>query len=328
MSLHWNTSGRSHLKDATGTGWLPPLPDLRDYTTEHSEIAPMAKKLGWSEEVTDAVLKMKSESQEDQLDFGWLPPKKDLRKYCSPIENQGVLGSCTAHAAMGIVEYFQKRAYKKHIDGSRLFVYKATRNLLGWTGDTGAYTRTTMGALVLCGCPPEKYWTYTDQDPDFDEEPPAFVYALADNYEAIRYFVHDPISQNKTPKQILSSVKIYLAFGIPSMFGFFGFEVGHYEGNIYVMPYNKGEIYYPCKGDKAHWGHAIVAVGYDNNKEITNPNCEETTKGAFLIRNSWGTGWGNKGYGWLPYAFVEKGLAWDFWSLLSAEWVDTGNFGI
>ena len=41
-------------------------------------------------------------------------------------------------------------------------------------GDTGAYLRTTMGAMVLFGVPPEDYWPYTDDEKGFDREPPAF----------------------------------------------------------------------------------------------------------------------------------------------------------
>ena len=71
-----------------------------------------------------------------------------------------------------------------------------------------------------------------------------------------------------------------------------------------------------------------MAVGYDDNKKIKNTACGEETTGALLIRNSWGTKWGEKGYGWLPYDYVLNRLALDFWSLLSMEWVDTGKFGI
>jgi C1A family cysteine protease len=293
--------------DMLGTGWLPPLPDLRDYTEEKPEIAEMATKLGVLEE--GKPLKA-------------LPAASvDLRSHCSPIENQRNLGSCTAHAAIGIVEYFERRAYGRHVEGARLFVYKATRNLMQVTGDTGAWLRNTMGTLVLCGVPAERYWPYTDSKPEFDQEPPSFVYAIAENYEAIRYFCHDPLGANAPTSQVLASVKRYLAAGIPSMFGFYGFP-------SFSSSDVTGGIPYPCPGERAQWGHAIVAVGFDDAKKVKNTVCQKTTTGALLIRNSWGAGWGDQGYGWLPYQYVLSKLALDFWSLLSMGWVDTGQFGL
>jgi C1A family cysteine protease len=293
------------------TGWLPPLPDVRDYTEEQGDIPTMAKTLGISPESAPA-----------------LPAKVDLRPWCSPIENQGRLGSCTAHAAAGVVEYFERRAFGRHIDGSRLFVYKTTRNLMGVVGDTGAWLRNTMGSLVLCGIPPERYWPYTDRkqpgpggERTFDEEPTSFVYAVADNYEALRYFCYDPLGRSIPPATVLANVKRYLAAGIPSMFGFYGFS---------SFPYSdiRGGIPYPCPGERAIWGHAIVAVGYDDGMKIKNTRCNKQTTGALLIRNSWGTGWGDRGYGWLPYDYVLNRLAMDFWSLLRMGWVETKQFGL
>ncbi|NTV92425.1 MAG: cysteine protease, partial [Chlorobiaceae bacterium] len=79
--------------------------------------------------------------------------------------------------------------------------------------------------------------------------------------------------------------------------------------------------------EHASWGHAIMVVGYDDEKKVVNTNCAKATTGALLIRNSWGTGWGEEGYGWLPYDYVLKGLALDFWSIINMEWVDTLQFG-
>lgn len=316
-------------KETIGTGWLPPLPDLRDYSTAHPEISKMSAKLGFSTDIAEAMQEVDaSPTLKKAPTLLGIPDKKDLRSYCSPIENQGALGSCTAQAAAGVVEYFQRRAFDDHCNGSRLFVYKVTRNLMNVTGDTGAWLRNTMGALVLCGVAPEKYWPYTDSKPDFDEEPPAFVYAVADEFKALKYFSHDPPASNKPLASVLFSVKLYLAMGIPSMFGFYGFERGHFEDGAYVPPYHSGEIFYPCPSDKALWGHAIVAVGYDDEKKIRNESCGKETKGALLIRNSWGSDWGEDGYGWLPYEFVLNKLALDFWSLLSAGWVETDQFGL
>jgi C1A family cysteine protease len=294
-------------EEKVGTGWLPPMPDLRDYSAEHKEIKDMAKKIGLAAAAPS------------------LPAAVDLRQWCSPIEDQQSLGSCSAHAGVGVVEYFERKAFGNHIDGSRLFLYKCTRNLMNVTGDTGAWLRNVMGALCLCGVPDEKYWPYTDKagsEPDgFDREPPAFVYAVADNFEALKYFCHDPQSANVPPASVLKTVKNYLAAGIPAMFGFWGFP-------SFEKTTVKGGIPYPCPGEQAEWGHAIVAVGYDDGKKIPNTQCNKETAGALLIRNSWGTGWGEGGYGWLPYEYVLNGLAMDFWSLLSMEWINTKEFGL
>ena len=59
---------------------------------------------------------------------------------------------------------------------------------------------------------------------------------------------------------------------------------------------------------------------YDDNRKIGKD------KGALKIRNSWGTAWGEAGYGWLPYSYIEAGLADDFWCLVKAEYVQTGQF--
>jgi C1A family cysteine protease len=279
-------------------GWLPDYPDFRDYTPEHGTIKPM---------LTTAKVATPPKA---------IPVTADLRPWCSPIEDQKNIGSCTAHAGVGIYEYFERRAFGKHLDASRLFLYKVTRNMSHWTGDTGAFLRTTMGALALFGTPPEEYWPYVTAD--FDKEPPAFCYAFAQSFQALSYYRLDPPGTTKA--DLLTRIKTNLAAGLPSMFGFTVY-------NSISQASATGKIPYPTAGEKIAGGHAIVAVGYDDAMKIKNTNAGAVeTKGALLIRNSWGTGWGAAGYGWLPYEYVLKGLATDWWSMLKGEWMDTGQF--
>ena len=270
-------------------GWQRDLPDIRDFTPETDSIAKLFHK--------SAALKAPKAGAKKSV---------DLSKWCSPIEDQGNIGSCTANAGVGLLEYYEYRAFGNHIDASRLFLYKVTRKLLHWPGDTGAWLRTTMQAMTLFGIPPEAYYPYDTSK--YDEEPSAFCYSYAQNYQSIRYYRLDRTTASST--QLLARLKKFLAAGYPAMFGF----------TVYNFGNDKGEFEFPGPYDSVQGGHAVVAVGYDDNRKIGKD------KGAIKIRNSWGTGWGENGYGWLPYSYIEAGLAEDFWSLFKAEYVDSGQF--
>jgi C1A family cysteine protease len=282
-------------------GWVPDYPDIRDFTASTARIAAKLSKvkaLGGRKRAARA------------------RGSVDLRRYCAPIEDQGELGSCTANAGVGLVEYFERRTYGRHLDASRLFLYKATRNLLHWTGDTGANLRTTMKALILFGAPPEEYWPY--KIPTFDAEPSAFCYAFGQNYQAIEYYRLDPPGMAAT--QVLAEIKTHLDAGLPSMFGFPVYSSMEQAAET-------GKIPWPLDTEKVLGGHAVVAVGYDDVVTIPNRSAgAAATTGALLIRNSWGTGWGDHGYGWIPYEYVLQRQAVDWWSLAKAEWFDSGAF--
>jgi len=294
-------------------GWLPDYPDIRDVTFQSERVPSKLQALG-QPSVKQMLAKVGATTSAPAA----LPTSVDLRPWCSPIEDQKTIGSCTAHAGVGLVEYFERRAFGKHLDASRLFLYKVTRNLLKWTGDTGAFLRSTMYALTLFGVPPEEYYPYNIAD--FDKEPSAFCYAFGQSYQAISYYRLDP--PGTTRSNLLTQIKTYLANGLPSMFGFTVYS------SINQANTNGGKIPYPTRGERVEGGHAIDAVGYDDNLKIKNTNAGgiETT-GALLIRNSWGNAWGSAGYGWLPYKYVLDGLATDWWSLIKSEWIDTGQFG-
>jgi len=298
------------ISESKGFGWIPDFPDFRDYTEDTKEVREILGPAG---------LPAGGRARASRNHRAAAPASVDLREWASAVEDQGSLGSCTAQAGAGVIEYYERKAFGRHIDASRLFLYKVTRNLMKMKGDTGAYLRLTMGAMVLFGVPPEPYWPYTDNEQEFDKEPPAFCYAFAQNYKTIKYYRHDPPSAARP--QVLERLKTHLAAGHPAMFGFTVYSSIEQAAAT-------GRIPYPSAREKIEGGHAVVAIGYDDKMAIQNKAGGAQAKGALLIRNSWGTGWGEQGYGWLPYQYILGGLAEDFWSVLKKEWLDTGAFKI
>jgi C1A family cysteine protease len=275
-----------------GMGWLPDYPDIRDYTIERTDVKDRLSNID--------NIALIARNVTNKLD-----ERVDWSRYCSPVEDQGTLASSTAHAIIGLVEYFERLTYGKNMDASRLFLYKLTRKLLRWTGDTGAFLRTTIRALNLFGLIPEEYWKYDISD--LDTELPAFCYALAQKY-AVKYLRLD--HDNILSVGLLHHIKSFISKRHPLAFGF-----SVYKSISQVT--SSGFIPYPdIRGDTVVGGHAVMAVGYDDYKYDVGGGAS----GALLIRNSWGTDWGQDGYGWLPYEYVLDGLTKDWWTLYKEPW--------
>jgi C1A family cysteine protease len=207
------------------------------------------------------------------------------------------------------MEYMMRRSHKSYVDVSRLFLYKATRKLLGWTGDTGAYLRSTMQAAAVFGVPPERYWPY--EIGRFEDEPDAFLYAFASSYQALNYVRLDATGQSGA--DTLGKVKQMLAKGFVAVFGF-----PVYSSLVGSAP----DIPYPTDSDSLVGGHAVLTVGYDDGRQVGG-----VAVPSLIIRNSWGESWGEAGYGYLPYRYVEDELAADFWTIFKEDWIDPARFG-
>jgi len=159
------------MKDLSlSMGWIKDYPDIRDFSVAADKPAvekenKRGKQKGGEKDKEEKEAALKGMLQKvgiegsPQLEAA-APAQVDLREWCSQVENQLTIGSCTANAAVGVLEYYEKRAFGKHLEASRLFVYKTTRNLLNWTGDTGAYLRSTMASMAIFGVALEKYWPY------------------------------------------------------------------------------------------------------------------------------------------------------------------------
>ena len=276
---------------APGLGWHRDLPDPRDWTPQ-----------------SDSVLEL----LEGLKTIGPSPRKPaakvDLREFFPTPYDQGPLNSSTIHACTGLVQYFQRRVHGQiAFDPSRLFLYYCTRKLMGLVGDSGASFRKTFQALIQFGAPPEKFWPY---DPDrFDDSPDAFLFTYHAEYRNLHYVRLDP--PNKTGNEVLGTVRQFLAAGFPCVCGF-PVPVSS------TSPFD-ADIRYRPRFDSFWGGQGVVVVGYDDRRQ-------RGTRGALLIRNSWGCGWGEEGYGWLPYAYVTNRLAVDFWTVTRADWLSSGEF--
>jgi C1A family cysteine protease len=218
-----------------------------------------------------------------------LPSRVDLRETCPPIYDQGDLGSCTANAIAAAIEFNQMKERVPHFTGSRLFIYYNERAMEGTIeSDAGAMIRDGIKSVATQGVCPETMWPYNIDK--FRQRPPDNCYAEALKHKIVLY--------QRLP-QLLSEMQGCLASGFPFVLGF-----AVYESIRGTRVGRTGDIPIPGRGEHQIGGHAVLAVGYD----------DATRK--FLIRNSWCTGWGQHGYGTLPYGYlVNPGLASDFWTI-------------
>ena len=244
------------MKHVQSYGWIPDRPDHRDFL--YSAIAPKIK----------------------------LPSKVDLRSEDSPIENQGRLGSCTANALAGNLQFLEKISSQIYKNLSRLFIYFNERAIEGTVGfDSGAMIRDGIKVLAKFGVCPESNWPYDISK--FTRKPAAACYKEGLKRRITSYH----------RLQSLNEMFNCLAEGFPFVFGF-----TVYESFESLKVAQTGLVPMPKKSERALGGHAVMAAGYDQKQK------------RFIVRNSWGEQWGQAGYFTMPYAYFES-LASDFWTI-------------
>jgi C1A family cysteine protease len=246
-------------------GWIPDIPDHRDQVYA----APLAhvKKL---------------------------PAHVDLRPHCPhEVYDQGQLGSCTANAIAGAIEFdLLKQKAPAVFTPSRLFIYYNERAMEHTVNtDSGAQIRDGVKSVNKLGAPPESVWPYSDQNPGpFTEKPAAGIYTEAAKHKITAY---------QRVARSLAQMKGCLAAGYPFVLGFSVYE--SFESEEVAK---SGDAPMPGSDEQLLGGHAVLAVGYDDKAQ------------RFILRNSWGPHWGKKGYFTLPYAYLLDGnLSDDFWTV-------------
>jgi C1A family cysteine protease len=251
-----------------------------------SKVAPQRHGYGWSPDLPD------------HRDFLYaaiprllkaLPAKMDLRPQCPPVYDQGQLGSCTANAIGAAYEFDQMKQHKKDFMPSRLFIYYNEREMEGTVNsDSGAQIRDGIKSIGQEGVCPESDWPYDIAK--FSAKPPSNAYSDAAKNKAVSY---------RRIARTLPEMKGCLAEGYPWVFGF-----TVYESFETAQVAKTGLVPMPTSSEQVLGGHAVLCVGYDDSQQ------------RLIVRNSWGPGWGIKGYFLMPYAYLlDSNLSDDFWTV-------------
>ena len=226
-----------------------------------------------------------------------LPSRVDLRQYSSPMEDQGILGSCTGHAIASAIELINRKR-NKTFDVSRLFIYYQERLIEGTVNyDAGAYIRDGFKAVNQYGAPLESLWPYNISRFTTRPSQSAYIDAARRKVTAYQKCIN------------FAAVKNALASGNPVVVGFdvySSFETGAWQqaGGTGLMPY-------PIVArERLLGGHAVCLVGYDDN----------LAGGRFIAKNSWGSNWADGGYFYMPYRVIQNSsMSSDFWTLSSVN---------
>lgn len=213
----------------------------------------------------------------------------DLRRRCPPVYRQEGLDSCTANAVAAAVEFeLMRERGKRVIFPSRLFLFYNTRAIEGTTRrNTGTSVRNAIKSVARQGVCPESLWPYVEKN--FNHKPPRECYEKATKYRAVEY---------RRVRRNIDDFRTCLASGYPFVFGFTAYDL------FRDVVWESGRLEIPGPHEGMLGKHAVMAVGYEHDRR------------RLTVRNSWGPGYGLKGYFTMPYEYLEReDYSSDFWTI-------------
>ena len=270
-------------------GWQPDVADFRDHVWNAQE---------------DAREQLRTDSAVDLRDEGL-----DLLHY----ELNGVHATC-AVSLLAMLDWQCRKRNGKPLRASASFLHQLTKRVEGYRGN-GVSLRGSFRALKQFGSPPEELWP--SDEVHFASQPISpELYGFAHKFRAYRYVRLDRWADT-APGHVVA-MRQWLANGNPLALGF---AVPHAMESCqqHVVPFD------PIRGSTSG-GAACVVMGF--NDELKLPIAVAHRKispharkyGAFLIKTCWGKAWGQAGYGWLPYAYIESRFAQDVWGFAHPDW--------
>lgn len=247
------------------------------------------RKFGWKPSVPDQNKKRYAQHKEMAVRLSF-PSSVSLKAMMSPVEDQGQLGTCEAHATAAELEFLELMELKATSGGqevfpdrkfdpiSRLYLYYNSCAIDGDAGQDNGTTRSSMmKAIAKWGICRESLWPY---NPMMVSNPPdASCYKEGADHVVVADYALD--------NTVIDQLKQCLVQGYPFIIG-----IAVYESFMNEDVAKTGMVPMPAPSENMLGGHAMCCVGYDDSKS------------AFLVRNSWGSSWGLSGYCWIPYSYL------------------------